>query len=504
MKILGSLKLLLPMGLAIALSSAGCIDNEYTLPAWDDDSTDDDAGHEASDRLTELPDDYVAPWPQENIEVHDYDESAEPGPLRLKARGYDEWYVEHHKPFYGSTLEVLFKDDSRTQVEKYHGTWDSCFWTGLYLASQAFRYHVTRDPQAKQNATEAVEALDGHLHITGLSGYIARYRGPQDPLVLWDDCESNPDCHLVNEGEYAGDFWIGETSRDQYHGWLFGMCMAYDLIDDGEMRALIKEDVTEVLDYLIENDWKIKHHLAEPNAPTGIVLPNMQLLWALIGYHITGEKRFEDVIKKWLLNERRPLMWVAGISFFSRYMEYYGNNLAHMLYYNLLRLGKVYFSKDDYEFFKGLFENQAHLWVRLAHNPFFNLVHMSQGDYPPGSDDDEYRRQLSQDLTDFIDAPSYQRFVEPPPSETDPISAWLDELVKSIPWLEEEIGDKVEPQAKEAYPIPHQCPTHLYWENSPFRLYCDKPEDKRYVYPGFDYLLAYWMASYHKFTVKNQ
>lgn len=486
------------------IALASCQDKKSKEGFADDDTLDDDVSDDDTTDDDSLPDDYVAPWPQLNVEEPNYNEDAEPGPLRLKAQNYDQWCAERHLPFYGSVVEILYKDDSRTEVEKYHGTWDSCFWTGIYLASQAFRYYVTQDLEAKENAKKAVLALDGHLHVTGLNGYIARYRGPQDPLVLWEDCETNPDCHLVNEGEYAGDFWVGNTSRDQYNGWFFGMCIAYDLIDDEEVREIIRKDVTEVLDFLIENNWKIKHYTAEPNAIPAIVLPNMQLLWSLIGYHITGEERFKNVVKKWLKNSERDLMWLSGISFFSRYMEYYGNHLAHQTFYNLLRLGKVYFSADDYEFFKWLFENQAHLWVRLSHNPFFSLVYMSQGNYSPYPDNDEYQSQLEQDLTDFIDAPSYQRYVEPPPAEIDPVSVWLDELVKSIPWLEEQIGDKIEPQAKEAYPIPYQCPTHLYWENSPFRLVCDKPENPRYVYPGFDYLIAYWMASYHKFLKKEQ
>jgi len=470
----------------------------------DDDSSDDD--NVSDDDLDDdsLPDDYVAPWPQSNIETPDYDESLEAGPLRQKAQDHDEWYVQHHQPFYGSTLEILYKDDERTEVEKYYGTWDSCFWTGSYLASQAFRYYVTRDPEAKANAIRAVEALDGHLHVTGRFGYVARYRGPQDPLVLPEDCAEFEGCHFVNDGEYAGDFWIGNTSRDQYNGWLLGMSLAYDLVDDKEMRQIIKDDVAEILDYLIGNKWVIVDFEDEPSATPAIVLPNMQLLWALISYHITGEERFKAVVQKWIRNSERKMMWVSGISIFSRYMEYYGNHLAHQTFYNLLRLGKVYFSKDDYEFFKWLFENQTHLWVKLSHNPFFNLVHMSQGDYAPYPGDDEYQFQLEQDLTDFIDAPSYQRWVEPPPAEIDPISVWLDELVKSIPWLEEQIGSKIEPQAEEAYPVQYQCPTHLYWENSPFRIVCEKPENWRYVYPGFDYLIAYWMASYHKFIKKDQ
>jgi hypothetical protein len=474
-------------------------------PADDDDNNDNDSsGDDESPAVDDiLPDDFVAAWPQTNVEPPNYDESAEPGPLRLKAEAYDDWLVQRHQPFYGSTLEILYTDDTRTEVELYIGTWDSCFWTGAYLASQAFRYYVTGDPQAKANALRSVEALDGHLHVTGKPGYLARYRGPQDPLVLPADCAEFEGCHFVDDGPFAGDFWIGNTSRDQYHGWLMGLALAYDLVDDEPMRELIRDDVTEVLDYLIGNHWWAVDWADEPHALPAIVLPNMRLLWSLIGYHLTGEERFKAAAQEWLRDENRRTLAIAGLSWPSRYMEFYGNNLAHQLYYNLLRLGRAYFSRDDYEFFERLFEEQAHRWVRLSHNAFFNLVHMSQGDYTPGRDD-EYQAQLELDLADFHEAPVYQYAMTPPPAELDLFSLWAAAFLDAHPLIAALIGSDIEPQAKEAYRVLYQCSSHYFWEHSPFRISCENPEMWRYVYPGFDYLLVYWMAEYHRFTGKEQ
>jgi hypothetical protein len=480
------------------------VSDDDHAPGVDDDDNDNDNDDDNDDAADDdsLPDDYVAPWPQSNVETPDYDEGEAPGALRLKAQAYDDWHLDNHQPFYGSTLEIQYEDDTRQTVEKYQGTWDSCFWTGMYLASQAFRSHVTGDAQAKANAIRAVKALDGHLHVTGKTGYLARYRGPQDPLVLPDDCADFEGCHPVNDGPYAGDFWIGETSRDQYHGWMMGMVLAYDLIDDEAMRQTIRDDVREILDYVIPNRWIIVNWAAEPHSTPNLVLPNMQLLWALIGYHITGEERYKAVAQEWLKNEHRRVMFGAGISWFSRYMEYYGNNLAHELAYNLLRLGKVYFSPDDFDFFQRLYEGQTNRWVALSHNPFFALVHMSQGTYEP-QPDDEYQAQLEQDLSDFILPPSYQRGVTPPSAELDPVSVWLTDFFAAHPGLAQLLGVEIQYQALHAYPILDQCPTHLYWENDPFLTTCPNPENAAYVYPGFDFLFAYWMANYHKFIRKS-
>jgi len=463
----------------------------------DDDTADDDTGDD------DLPDDYVADWPQSNIEEQDYDETLEAGALRLKAEAYDAWHEQWHQPYYGSTVEVTFTDDSRTEVQWYGGSGDSCIWTGTYLASQAFRYYVTGDEQAKANAIRAAQALDGHLHITGRPGFIARYRGPQDPKVMPSDCAAQQDCHVITEGPYAGDFWKGNTSRDQYTGWFFGMCLAYDLVNDEDMRQMIRSDVTEVLDELMSTGWWITDVDGEPTTAAPMVMPAMQLDWALIGYHITGEERYKAVVQKWIKNDMRKKMRLTNITFMNRYAQYYGNNLGHENFYNLLRLGKVYFSRDDHEFFRRLFDTQIHAHVRLSHNAFFNAIHMSQGVYTPYPDNDEYQYQLEQDLTDFRPAPNYRYATNPPPAEVDPISEWLDGLMEQYPELAELMGD-VDPQAKDAYPVPYQCSTDFLWQRNPFRLSCGAPEMPRHVNPGVDYLVAYWMANYHKFITKEQ
>jgi hypothetical protein len=47
-------------------------------------------------------------------------------------------------------------------------------WTGMYLASQALRYAVTKDPDAKREADIALEGLELLNNVTGVSGLFAR------------------------------------------------------------------------------------------------------------------------------------------------------------------------------------------------------------------------------------------------------------------------------------------------------------------------------------------
>jgi len=220
---------------------AGDDNDDNDVDDDDDDDTMDDHG---------LPDDYVAPWPQEAIESRDYDETGEAGLLREKAMAYDDWHLAWHQPDHGSCIHAYFTDDTYTEVSGYHGHGDSTMWTGNYFGSQAFRYWVTGDEEARQNAINRVLTLSGHLHVTGRPGFISRFWDSLDSLTYPGDawCDSYDRCHRVESGEYSGGWWIGETSRDQYIGWFYGMAVAYDLIDDEPTREIIRDDVTEVLD----------------------------------------------------------------------------------------------------------------------------------------------------------------------------------------------------------------------------------------------------------------
>ena len=461
--------------------------------------------------VNQLPDDYLAPWPQEATAPRDYDESGAPGPLREKAVEYDLWHETWHQPDKGGCIHVYFTDETYTELSGYHGVGDSCIWTGTYLGTQAMRYWVTGDEQSLANVIAKVSTLDGFLHANGTPGFISRYWGSQDDTLFyqgdaWCDDPSQDRCHHVEEGDFAGDFWWGETSRDQYTGWFYGMAMAYDHVDDEGMREIIRADVAEVLDELISTNWKIRDEAGELTDAAPNVLPPMQLSWLTIGYHITGEERFACALKEKLMNDYRPVLRMTNIAFFNRYGQYYGNNLAHTNWFNLLRLGRVYFSEDDFCFLATMFETMVHTFTRLSHNPWFTAVFMGQGAYEPDPFDDPYYAQLVDDLDVFIPPPNYDYHLDardPATYTLDPVSVLLHDLQERFPVLAEIMGS-ASVQAKDGFPVDQQCPAGFRFQRNPFRFEACGSGDTKMVHSGHDYLAAYWMASYYKDLLKTR
>ncbi|MDP8254873.1 MAG: hypothetical protein P9M14_03920 [Candidatus Alcyoniella australis] len=512
------MRTILLIGLALGLAMLpilGCTSGDDDSDAdqadddADDDAGDDDLGDDDSlidDDDEPLPDDYLAHWPQSNVEPADYNQTPAAGPLRVKAEQYDLWHEEHHQPYHGGTVGALFSDDARTTLSRYFDWNDSCEWTGLYLGSQSMRFHVTGEPQAKANALRTVQMLSGNLHVTDTPGFIARYWAEQDPLIYPSDswCDSQERCHRIESGEFAGNWWWGETSRDMYNGWFFGMSLAYDLVDDEQMRETIREDVTHVLTVLMDQDWMILNQIGEPTDSAPNVMANFRLAWLTIGYHITGDRRIKAELQYWLRDDRRTTLRLSSLSFMNRYTQYFGNCLSHEYWYNLLRLGKVYFSPEDYAFLLDLFESQAHTYTRLSHNPWFNGVFMSQGFYRPEDGDDPYLEQLLEDLTDFPEAPNHSYHLaarDPSTYVLDPMSVFLHDLMQAVPMLADIMGN-VDVQALEAFPVGRQCATDFLFQRNPFQIEECGVDNPKAVNPGVDYLLPYWLASYHRFADK--
>ncbi len=474
--------------------------DDDTWPPLPDDDADDDA-----DDDTQLPDDYIASWPQSNVANPGYDESPSPGDLREKADEHDEWHKEWHQPGYGGNVHATFSDDTHTTITGYQGWGDSCIWTGTYLGSQALRYHATGDPVAKDNAMRMVDVLAGYYYVTETPGFIARYWAPQS-LISYQGhpwCEAQDRCHHVESGEYAGDWWWGETSRDQYTGWFYGMALAYDLIDDEDTRQTIRDVMTEVLDGVIANHWTIIDEAGERTDAAPDILPPQALDWALIGYHVTGEERFADEVRIWIRDAKRTHLRLSSIALLNRYAQYYGNNLAHTNWFNLLRLGKAYFSPEDYAFLLEVFDTQVHTFTRLSHNPWFTAIFMSTDAYVPERDD-PYQDQIEEDLAAFPAPPNVQYFLDARVGWTpDPLSVLLNDLQTQFPFLEELMGE-ANVQAIEAFPVDQQCSSGFMFQRNPFDVEACGSDTPTIVNSGHDYLAAYWLAAYLGRLTKDQ
>jgi len=173
---------------------------------------------------------------------------------------------------------------------------NSAYLTGMYLAATSFRYAVTRDPAALAQAKRSARALDTLQAVTG-QPYLARWYRPYAADAQHDDG------WLKGAWRRSGDReWLGNTSTDQYTGAMFGYSVYYALAADREERARVAKAVGALVGRVLEGGMRIRDEQDKPTSWSDMSPESMQEpMYALVGLHllkvayqVTGERRFED------------------------------------------------------------------------------------------------------------------------------------------------------------------------------------------------------------------
>ena len=121
-------------------------------------------------------------------------------------------------------------------------------WTSMYLASQIFRYQITKDAQVQVNAWKHFEALKLLNEVTGIRGYPSRsiaVKGEYPPRYDW---YSSP----VNQ---SLDF-EGDTSSDEMVGHQMIYPLVADLLAINEQQRLQAFQLLEnQVNGIVDNDY---------------------------------------------------------------------------------------------------------------------------------------------------------------------------------------------------------------------------------------------------------
>lgn len=155
-------------------------------------------------------------------------------------------------------------------------------YTGMYLAMESFRYAVTKDPQALDNARKAFRAMKFLQEITGTSGFFARTVVPSDWPKIHDGNETfspeqradrlveNPrDKPLENRWRRSADgkwLWKGDTSSDETSMHFYGYFVYYTVAADEAERAIICDHVRRIVDHMIEGGPHLPRHRRKTDA----------------------------------------------------------------------------------------------------------------------------------------------------------------------------------------------------------------------------------------------
>ena len=182
--------------------------------------------------------------------------------LADKAMIYEKQVRERHIRYGINSNLTRLKNHDLSSAENSMADSDN-LWTAMYLGSQVFRYRVTGSEQAKQNYTEAFEAME-RMHdinnITGLFGRSFERRGYHEfrreirdevDNFWYEGYQGNISWQHADDPEWD---WRGSASSDQTVGQIFAMTLVAEYSDDEALRNRAVKRLDELMTYIVEND----------------------------------------------------------------------------------------------------------------------------------------------------------------------------------------------------------------------------------------------------------
>jgi len=363
-----------------------------------------------------------------------------------------------HLPF-GTILDPIFAAPASDQIVGYTRCGDSAIWTGHYLAAEAFRYKVTQSPDAANNLKNAIAGIKSLVDVTG-TDLLARCLAPlNSPFAAGIQSEEAPNGIYTNSS--TGYFWVGNTSRDQYSGVIFGLGVAYDMVDDAGVKSSISQLVTRLLNFLVQQNWTV----VMPDgsiSTTFVIRPDQMLALLQVGQHVNpGQFMTAYSNLRGSLAAAVLIPITVDVASDDSYFKF---NLDYINLYNLIRLESGAGSAiTPYQVAYGVL--RAH--TAPHQNAFFDLIDRALNGPNAGRDNEALAL-----LAEWLGRPRRDPTVD------------LHGVVAVC-------GN----QACQPVPVPLRPPTDFLWQRSPFQLAGGGSGIIEGA--GIDYILPYWMARYY-------
>ena len=361
-----------------------------------------------------------------------------------------------HFPHY-TLLDPIFDSPTGDQIVSYTRCGDSALWTGFDLAAESFRYKVTHSADALAAAQRALAGIQSLIDVTG-NNVLARCLIPvNSPYAAAIQNEESANGIYQSGPE---NFWVGNTSRDEYSGVLFGLGVAYDLMDDSGMKAAIAAQVTRLVQFLKDHTWNVV--LPDGTSRTTFLeRPDQQLAFLQLARHVNPDQ-FSTAydLERVLLSPVVTLPIAFDTLSDSSYFKF---NLDTINLYTLLHLegssfGSVY--GTAYSTLRNHTSGQG--------NAFFDMIDFAING-PNAARDAEARQLLNQ----WLQRPRRDLHID----NTGKYAACGSQACQPIP-------------------VPDRPTTDFLWQRSPYQL-ANSGGSSIIEGAGLDYILPYWMGRYY-------
>lgn len=416
--------------------------------------------------------------------------------LERKMATVNDSLQKHHVRF-GQVAEIYLNKSGDVDAGHVQPSSDNDgLWTSIYVAAEAFRYAVTKDPVAKKNARKSLEALMFMEKITGIPGFCARSYVP----ISDDPKKYGGEWHRSADGKW---WWKGDTSSDELDGHYFAYAVYYDVAADEAEKKEIAGFVERITDHVIDHGF---YYVGPPGKPTtwGVWSPkslNHDLKWInarglnsmeilshlKVAEFIVGKPRYAEAYKDLIQTHGyaantvdQKIIWPPEL------VNHSDDELAFLAYYPLM----IYERDQALRRWYLASLRRSYLIERPEGSPLFNLITGAC--------------VQANTWTDPLKRPD-QAYVNPKYYDRDVCMAWFREVpADTIVWGAKNSGRRdiaVDGanrfrRARGQTVVPVSERRWMRWNGDPYEL--DSGSDGRERDDGAAILLPYWMGRYHR------
>ena len=179
----------------------------------------------------------------------------EPYTLQKKADYYEKHLDEWGQRRLGFTHKLEWDEKLQEYVREVSD--NDGGYTGNYLAAQAYRYAVTKDPVARAQAVETFQALRWLGTMTPIPGFIARSvwaKGEKGHQADHGSGGAPAEWHDTADGLFE---WKGDTSSDEVCSHFYATKLFLDHVAQGDEVDQAKRHLAGIAAHIAKNDWKL-------------------------------------------------------------------------------------------------------------------------------------------------------------------------------------------------------------------------------------------------------
>jgi hypothetical protein len=361
-------------------------------------------------------------------------------------------------------------------------------WTSMYVAAEAFRFGVTAEPEAKQNAQKSLRGMLNLESITGLPGYVARSVATiNTPLEQLHDQER---WRVTKDGTWR---WKSDTSSDEIDGHYFMYAIYYDICADDTEKTEIRAVISRITDHIIANDylyidtegkrtmwgvWSPKLLNEDPEWAAARGLNSLEILSHLkVAHHITGDAKYDTEYKKLIEKHHYAENTVnQKVVHFTGHTNHSDDELAFLAYYPLL----IY--ERDPKLRETYMKSLKRTWdvERAEKSPFFNFI---------------YAAALQAEKRANLTERPAEAGVDPQAYDLDVCVDWLRDVPEDlVSWTVDNRGRNDVVKGKVFPPSERRT---MKWNGNPYTL--TGGDGGTQADDGTFILLPYWMGRWHRF-----